>query len=109
MMGYQADLGKGFWASLYDESRRNRLLATADSVKIKQLLRPNDWNDYEIRTEGRRIQIRLNGEQTVNYIETDLTIPQSGLIALQIHGGGHAEVHYKDITLVELPKKASKK
>jgi hypothetical protein len=109
MMGYQADLGKGFWASLYDESRRNRLLATADSVKIKQLLRPNDWNDYEIRTEGRRIQIRLNGEQTVNYTETDLTIPQFGLIALQIHGGGHAEVHYKDITLVELPKKASKK
>ena len=109
MTGYQADMGKGYWASLYDESRRNKLLATADSVIIKRVLRPNDWNDYEIRTEGRRIRILLNGEQTVDYTEGDTTIPQSGLIALQIHGGGKAEVFYKDITLEELPKKSKPK
>jgi len=109
MTGYQADMGKGYWASLYDESRRNKLLATADSVIIKRVLRPNDWNDYEIRTEGRRIRILLNGEQTVDYTEGDTTIPQSGLIALQIHGGGKAEVFYKDITLEELPKKGKPK
>jgi hypothetical protein len=53
MTGYQADIGNGFWGCLYDESRRNKLLAVADSVQIKRLLRPNDWNDYEVRTEGR--------------------------------------------------------
>jgi hypothetical protein len=105
MTGYQADMGDGFWGSLYDESRRDRLLAIADSAKIKRLLRPNEWNDYEIHTEGRRIRILLNGEQTVDYIEEDLTIPQSGLIAFQIHGGGKAEVFYKDIILEELPTK----
>ena len=105
MIGYQADIGKGYWASLYDESRRNKLLATADSIKVKQLLRPNDWNEYEIRSEGRRIRILLNGQQTVDYTEPDLSIPQAGLIALQIHGGGKAEVFYKDIFLEELPKK----
>ncbi len=106
MIGYQADMGKGYWASLYDESRRNKLLAVADSVQVKRLLRPNAWNDYEIHTEGRRIRILLNGEQTVDYTEEDLTIPQSGLIALQIHGGGKAKVFYKDIILEELPKKS---
>jgi len=104
MVGYQADIGDGFWASLYDESRRNKLLAVADSAQVKRLLRPNEWNEYEIRSEGRRIRILLNGEQTVDYTEEDKAIPQSGRIALQIHGGGKAKVHYKDITLEMLPK-----
>lgn len=109
MVGYQADIGDGYWGSLYDESRRNKLLAIADPAKVKQLLRPNEWNDYEIHSEGRRIRILLNGEQTVDYTEEDLTIPQTGLIALQIHGGGKAEVSYKDIILEELPGEAKRK
>jgi hypothetical protein len=102
MTGYQADLGDGFWASLYDESRRNKVLVKADTAQVSRLLRRNDWNDYEIRCEGRRIRLLLNGELTVDYTEEDLSIPQSGLIALQIHGGGKAEVHFKEITLKEL-------
>lgn len=102
MTGYQADLGDGFWASLYDESRRNKVLVMADTAQISSVLRRNDWNDYEVRCEGWRIRIRLNGQQTIDYTEEDLTIPQSGLIAFQIHGGGKAEVHFKDITLKEL-------
>lgn len=103
MIGYQADLGKGYWASLYDESRRNKTLSQADSALIARTLRPNDWNDYRIRCEGRRIQIYLNGRQTVDYTEPDATIPQSGLIGLQIHGGGKVEVAYKALELDELP------
>lgn len=103
MTGYQADLGDGFWASLYDESRRNKVLAMADTAQISRLLRRDAWNDYEIRCEGRRIRLLLNGQETVDYTEEDLTIPQSGLIALQIHGGGKAKVYFKDIILEELP------
>ncbi len=109
MTGYQADIGKGYWGSLYDESRRNKLLAIADTAQIRRLLRPNDWNDYQIQTEGRRIRILLNGEQTVDYTEQDLTIPQSGRIALQIHGGGKAEVFYKNITLEAIPDSGKQK
>lgn len=103
MVGYQADLGKGYWASLYDESRRDKVLAHADSVLVRRVLRVDDWNDYRIRCEGPRIQIYLNGQRTVDYTETDPAIPQSGLIALQIHGGGKAEAIYKAITISELP------
>lgn len=103
MIGYQADLGAGFWASLYDESRRDKVLAAADSALIKKTLKPNDWNQYRIRCEGRRIRIYLNGRQTVDYTEPDPAIPQTGLIGLQIHGGGKAEAAYRDIELTELP------
>ena len=109
MRGYQADIGKGYWGSLYDESRRNKLLATADPEKIQRLLRPNDWNEYEVHTQGRRIRIVLNGEQTVDYTEQDESIPQSGLIAFQIHGGGKAQVHYKDIVLEQLSRRGKRK
>lgn len=103
MTGYQADLGQGYWGSLYDESRRNKTLARPDSSLIARILRPNDWNDYRIRCEGPRIRIWLNGQPTVDYVETDPAIPQSGLIGLQIHGGGQAEASYKAIVLTELP------
>ena len=99
MIGYQADLGAKYWGSLYDESRRNKVLAAADPAVIAKVLKPEDWNDYEIRAEGRRIRLAINGTQTVDYTEPDATIPQSGLIGLQIHGGGKAQSSYKDITI----------
>jgi hypothetical protein len=39
----------------------------------------------------------------VDYTEPDETIPQQGLIAVQIHGGGKAEVAFKDLTVEPLP------
>lgn len=102
MIGYQADLGDKFWASLYDESRRNKTLIAPEASLIKKILKPGDWNDYEVRAENRRIRIYLNGQLTVDYTESDASIPQTGLIGLQIHGGGKAEVAYKDIFIQEL-------
>jgi Domain of Unknown Function (DUF1080) len=102
MIGYQADIGEKYWGSLYDESRRNTILAGPDASAMQQLVKRDDWNDYEIRAEGRRIRLVLNGRQTVDYTEADESIPQSGLIGLQIHGGGKAQVYYKDITIQEL-------
>ena len=103
MTGYQADLGKGYWGSLYDESRRNKTLSQPDSTMITRILRANDWNEYRIQCEGPHIRIWLNGQPTVDYVETDSAIPQVGIIGLQIHGGGNAEASYKNIVLDELP------
>ena len=102
MVGYQADLGDGYWASLYDESRRNKTLIKPDSMAVEKKLKRNGWNNYRIRSENGRIRIWLNGFQTIDYKEKDASIPQSGLIALQIHGGGKAQVTFKDIKLEEL-------
>ena len=103
MTGYQADLGDGYWACLYDESRRDKILAHADTLLVKKVLKKNDWNDYEVRSENGRITIKLNGKQTVDYTEPDPNIPQTGHIAFQIHGGGKAQVSFKDVFLTTLP------
>lgn len=103
MIGYQADLGKTYWGTLYDESRRKKTLARPKGDSAERLVRAGDWNEYEIRAEGRRIRLALNGTQTVDYTEPDARIPQQGLIALQVHGGGHTLIAYKDITIEELP------
>ncbi len=100
--GYQADLGDGWWGSLYDESRRNKILAAADPATVKQVLKRGDWNDYTIRCQGRRIQLSINGQQTVDYTEPDEAIEQTGLIGLQIHGGKPSEAWYKDIRIKKL-------
>lgn len=102
MVGYQADIGNGYWGALYDESRRNRILAAPDSLTVSKLVRQGKWNDYEVRCRGTRIQIVLNGKQTVDYTETDKNIPRSGKLAFQVHGGGKVVVRYKDITIQEL-------
>jgi hypothetical protein len=39
MSGYQADLGAGYWGCLYDESRRNKMLVTADKAVIEKALK----------------------------------------------------------------------
>lgn len=106
VIGYQADMGEMWWGKLYDESRRNRVLAGPESeeqvARLREVLRPDDWNQYVIRCQGRRIQIWLNGLKTVDYTEREEGIEQTGVIALQIHGGPPSEAWYKDIELVEL-------
>jgi hypothetical protein len=100
--GYQADMGTGYWGALYDESRRNKILKGPDQQKMKSIIKLDDWNDYTIRAEGRRIQLWINGVQTVDYAEEDPKIATTGVICVQIHGGPPSEAWYRDITLREL-------
>jgi hypothetical protein len=103
MCGYQADIGAGYSGCLYDESRRNKFLARPLEKQVKRLERPGEWNRYEVRCEASRIQILLNGEQTVDFTEPDGSMPHNGLIGLQIHGGSKAEVSFRNIKIAELP------
>ena len=108
--GYQADIGKGYHGSLYDEKRRGMLHAAKnDWAKLfKRFLHLDGkrWNSYEIRAIGNDITLSLNGLVTTRYTEKDAKIDRSGLIALQLHGGGPMEISFKDIRIEEIqPKK----
>lgn len=103
VIGFQADLGDGYWGALYDESRRKKVLAAPDKDAVFKVLKLEDWNDYTIRCEGPHIQLWINGLKTVDYTETEAGIAEKGVIAVQIHGGGAAEASYKDIVIEELP------
>ncbi|MFI5381768.1 MAG: DUF1080 domain-containing protein [Tepidisphaerales bacterium] len=100
--GYQADLGQSYWGSLYDESRRNQTIAKTNLEELKKVLKMEDWNEYRILCQGRRIQLWINGYQTVDYTEADEKLEQTGIIGLQIHGGPASEAWYKDIAIKTL-------
>jgi hypothetical protein len=99
VIGYQADMGEGWWGALYDESRRNKILAAPEKETVQKILKKEDWNDYVIRAEGKRIQLWLNGTKTVDYTEADDDIAATGILGLQIHGGPPSEAWYKDIRI----------
>lgn len=103
MLGYQADIGAGMSGCLYDESRRKRVLSKADPELIKKIEKPGEWNAYEIRCEGPRIRLTLNGTLTVDYTETEPGMEQDGLIGLQIHGGCKAEISFRNLSIEVLP------
>jgi len=103
MIGYQADLGKGIWGKLYDE-RRHKLLTGPTEAQQAKFIKPDGWNQYVIRCQDRRVQFWINGHQTVDYTEPDRSIPQVGVIGLQIHQGLPSEAWYRDLTIVELQR-----
>ena len=102
VIGYQADLGQSYTGCLYDESRRNKILAGPKPGELAGIIKEQDWNVYRILCIGNRIRLWINGHPTVDYTEEDSRIVQEGVIALQIHSGPPGEVHYRRIRLREL-------
>jgi len=104
MIGYQCDIGgwsKGaIWGFLYDESRRRKMLAEAPQHELKKHIKlKGEWNKLVVRAEGPRIQIWLNGYQTVDFTEKEKDIPLKGRLGLQVHGGPPAECHYRNLRI----------
>jgi len=105
--GYQADMGGRddfYWGALYDEQRRNRILAKPRKATLAKALKPNEWNDYVIRAVGPRVLLFLNGVKTADFTELDPKVARTGIIGLQIHSGAPTEAWYKDITIKILGK-----
>ena len=103
MVGYQCDYGDpDWWGGLYDESRRNKVLAASNMASLGPAVRRGDWNDYVIRAEGPRITTWINGVMGVDYRETDPSIPQTGKLGVQLHSGGKAVVQVRGIALEDL-------
>jgi len=106
VIGYQCDMGSWkpgvIWGALYDESRRRKMLAEGKQAEIAKVLKKNDWNDLVIHCQENRIQIWLNGYQTVDYLEKDAKIATKGIIGLQIHGGKPSMASYRKIRIKPL-------
>ncbi|NBV21172.1 MAG: DUF1080 domain-containing protein [Proteobacteria bacterium] len=104
MSGYQVDYGKGWYGKLYDESRRNKVIAdSTDPKAANAAIKEADWNEYRIVAEGPRIRSWINGVPALDFTETEPGIALDGLIGIQVHGGGKAVVQVKEVTIEELP------
>lgn len=101
MVGYQADIGRGFWGDIYDEHRRAKLVS-GDVSTLNHILKEDGWNSYIVRVKGNLHELYINGVKTADYIEQDTSIPTKGIIGLQLHSGGNAQLELRDITITEL-------
>lgn len=101
--GFQCDVGNAFggpvWGALYDESRRRKMLAQGEKEQVEKWLKKDDWNELTVKADKDRIQIWLNGHQTVDYTEKDASISRTGIIGLQIHSGPPTEAWYRNIRI----------
>lgn len=113
--GYQADFATNYWGKLYDEGRRGRFLGLPQGEdlrkldeKLKAVAKPQDWNQYEISAVGAKVTLTFNGVKTIEYDEADEKIARTGIVALQIHGGGPMEVRFRNVRIKELPAATTK-
>ena len=90
--GYQVDMGKGYWGSLWEERRADMVQKFPDTL-VNKLVKQNDWNHYYIIAKGHHIQAWLNGVKTIDII----------------HNAGFAEgnigfqlCHYHSPTVVDI-------
>ena len=100
MRGYQADIGPGWWGKLYDESRRNRVIA--DLPAPLRSVKEGDWNRYRLVANGARLRAWVNDEPAFDFTEPQSDIPRAGKIGLQLHGGGKAKVEFRNLILTPL-------
>lgn len=121
-VGYQVDISQPtapWLGAIYDEHGRKMLAARGESTVIKangefekselesakeaiESYRDKEWNQYEIRAEGNKIEVSLNGHVT-SVIE-DLQEEErelSGLLALQLHSGPPMKIQFRNIVLTE--------
>ena len=126
MAGYQADLDKGrLWLGrIYDEHGRKLLVERGARVTIAKdgtrkveksaapetfanLLRPeSQWNDYEVKAEGSRLEVRVNGEPlSVLDDRQEGEADATGKIAFQLHSGpGPVRLAFRHIRVRETAK-----
>jgi hypothetical protein len=104
--------------------RNFELLETPDKIKVlpdsaypapftaaewPKLWRHGTWNELRARIEGNppHIQTWINGKQIMDFTDKEKRHPDTGGIALQVHGGGDLTkqfVRYRRIRVKELGK-----
>jgi len=68
--------------------------------KVEEFHKVGEWNHLKVIIQGKRIQTILNGEPFVDY--EGINIVDEGPIGLQLHGGVHMAVKFKNIRIREI-------
>jgi hypothetical protein len=125
MAGYQADYdySNRYTGQLYEQSSprgiityRGQVVATEAGVKkrlmgalgniddLKQYIKQDDWNQVEIIADGHTLTHIINGHVMSITVDTDSgMMAATGLIALEIEGGGTLKISHRNIYLKKLP------
>jgi quinoprotein glucose dehydrogenase len=97
--GYQADVGEGYWGTLYEEKgKRGQIVKKRDEVL--RAVKDDDWNQYVIEARGATLRQTLNGVDCGTFTDDDEQARRlEGIIAFQYHAPGQFEVRFKDVRI----------
>ncbi len=97
--GYQVDFagGKG-WGNLHGEGLAGGLILDGWQDKAEFVVHAG-WNQIELRCEGHRIRITVNGVVTADVVDPGA---RSGVLALQLHRGEPMRVAFRNIRIRRL-------
>lgn len=98
--GYQVDMGKGYWGSLWEERRADMVQKFPDTLAQK-LVKQNDWNHYYIIAKGHHIQAWLNGVKTIDVIH-DKGFAEGNIGFQLCHYHSQTEVDIKALYIREM-------
>jgi hypothetical protein len=90
------------------EDGRREAEEIAPAEKLLQVVKPNDWNDYEIAAKGSHIALRINGHLMSEVDDDDKRAMKEGIIALQMHPGPPMKVQFKDLRIKILEESFSR-
>ncbi|MEM0967899.1 MAG: DUF1080 domain-containing protein [Verrucomicrobiota bacterium] len=123
-VGYQADISQPeapWLGAIYDEHGRKMLAKRGESTVLKadgsretvrfgeeaELVAAIDletWTPYEIRCQGPRMSVWVNGVKTAEITDLDEKHRElSGILALQLHSGPPMKVQFRNLRLLSKP------
>lgn len=98
-IGISRSLQKDMTACIYaPEDEQGSYPGQTD--KVASVHKIGEWNHLKVIVTGKRIQTILNDEPMVDY--TGIVLAEEGPIGLQLHGGVHMSVKFKNVRLTEL-------
>lgn len=102
-IGISRSLQKDMTACIYaPEDDLGSYPGQTDKVETVHLV--GEWNHLKVLVTGKRIQTFLNGEPMVDY--TGKVLVDKGPLGLQLHGGVHMAVKFRNIKVRELQPEA---
>jgi len=98
-IGISRSLQKDMTACIYaPQDEQGSYPGQTDKVEANHKV--GEWNHLKVVATGKRIQTFLNGEPMVDY--TGVVLVDEGPIGLQLHGGVHMAVKFRNIKVREL-------
>ena len=85
---------------VYESYKRGWLVEPDMKSPAAFALKPADWNEIEIKSEGRHIQTWINGIPVVDWTDPAPNLTE-GSFALQLHTGGVDGIAWKDLFVKE--------